>query len=61
MSMSIVHDHCSRQYQKQVVMKVSQRGRLYVDHLISELTGESSFAHPRNSNEHHILAGIHSS
>ncbi len=59
--MSIVHDHCSRQHQKQVVMKVSQRGGLYVDHLISELTGESSFAHPRNSNEHHILAGIHSS
>jgi hypothetical protein len=42
-------------------MKVSQRGGLYVDHLISELTGESSFAHPRNSNEHYILAGIHSS
>jgi hypothetical protein len=30
MSMSIVHDYCSRQHQKQVVMKVSQRRALGV-------------------------------
>ncbi|QEV21160.1 hypothetical protein CP975_29675 [Streptomyces alboniger] len=61
MSMSIVHDHCSRQHQKQVVMNVSQRSGLYVDHPITELTGESSFPHPRNSNEHYVPTGVHCS